>query len=80
MMEASLSGVVKIILWLLFLSAAFRFFIRLTASYAVNKVNEEVKRNQRAESNSQKTKSNASRGNKTPDSEYVDFVEIKDQD
>ncbi len=79
-MVASLGGVVKIILWLLFLSAVFRFFIRLTASYAVNKVNEEVKNKERAQGNTQNERTKQTSGNKTPDSEYVDFVEIKDQE
>jgi uncharacterized BrkB/YihY/UPF0761 family membrane protein len=79
-MVASLGGVVKIILWLLFLSAVFRFFIRLTASYAVNKVNEEVKNKERAQRNTQNERAKQTSGNKTPDSEYVDFVEIKDQE
>jgi uncharacterized BrkB/YihY/UPF0761 family membrane protein len=79
-MVASLGGVVKIILWLLFLSAVFRFFIRLTASYAVNKVNEEVKNKERAQRNTQNERAKQTSGNKTPDSEYVDFIEIKDQE
>jgi len=79
-MVASIGGVVKIILWLLFLSAVFRFFIRLTASYAVNKVNEEVKNKERAQRNTQNERAKQTSGNKTPDSEYVDFVEIKDQE
>jgi hypothetical protein len=79
-MVASLGGVAKIILWLLFLSAVFRFFIRLTASYAVNKVNEEVKNKERAQRNTQNERAKQTSGNKTPDSEYVDFVEIKDQE
>jgi hypothetical protein len=77
-MVASIGGVVKIILWLLFLSAVFRFFIRLTA--AVNKVNEEVKNKERAQRNTQNERAKQTSGNKTPDSEYVDFVEIKDQE
>jgi hypothetical protein len=79
-MVASLGGVVKIILWLLFLSAVFRFFIRLTASYAVNKVNEEVKNRGRQREEEVNMGNKQKSGNKTPDSEYVDFVEIKDQE
>lgn len=71
---------IKIIFWLLLLSAVFRYFIRLTASYAVNQVNEEVKKNQRAQNNAHNTRSKQSSGQRTPDSEYVDFVEIKDQE
>ena len=36
-------------------------------------------RSKRSESNSQTSKK-ATFGNKTPDSEYVDFIEIKDQE
>jgi hypothetical protein len=79
-MVASLGGVVKIILWLLFLSAVFRFFIRLTASYAVNKVNEEVKNRSRHREDDVQMGNKQKSGHKTPDSEYVDFVEIKDQE
>jgi hypothetical protein len=79
-MVASLGGVVRIILWLLFLSAVFRFFIRLTASYAVNKVNEEVKNRSRQQEDDVQMGNKQKSGNKTPDSEYVDFVEIKDQE
>jgi hypothetical protein len=79
-MVASVGGVVRIILWLLFLSAVFRFFIRLTASYAVNKVNEEVKNRSRQQEDDVQMGNKQKSGNKTPDSEYVDFVEIKDQE
>lgn len=79
MMVASIGGVVKTILWLLFISGLIRFAVRLTANYAVNKVNDEVKKNKRSESENQFGKKQTS-GNKTPDSEYVDFVEIKDQE
>jgi hypothetical protein len=46
----------------------------------VRKVNEEVKNNQRAQSNTQNARAKQTSGNKTPDSEYVDFIEIKDQE
>jgi hypothetical protein len=45
----------------------------------VNKVNEEVNKNKRRESETQFGKKQTT-GHKTPDSEYVDFVEIKDQE
>ncbi len=80
MMVASLGGVVKTILWIFIISGIIRFVVRLTANYAVNRVNEEVRKNQQAQSNSQGAKSKQSSGQRTPDSEYVDFVEIKDQE
>jgi len=80
MMVASLGGVVKTILWIFIISGIIRFVVRLTANYAVNRVNEEVRKNQQAQSNTTSAKSKQSSGHKTPDSEYVDFVEIKDQE
>jgi len=78
MMLASVSTAVEIILLLIFLSAIYRFFIGYTSVYAANKVNEEVKKHQRAAK--EKARNNQRQGNKTPDSEYVDFIEINDQD
>lgn len=79
MMVASLGGVLKTILWIFIISGIIRFVVRLTANYAVNKVNEEVNKNQRRESETQFGNKQTT-GHKTPDSEYVDFVEIKDQE
>jgi uncharacterized BrkB/YihY/UPF0761 family membrane protein len=79
MMVASLGGVLKTILWIFIISGIIRFVVRLTANYAVNKVNEEVNKNKRRESEPQFGKKQTT-GHKTPDSEYVDFVEIKDQE
>lgn len=79
MMVASLGGVLKTILWILIISGLIRFVVRLTANYAVNRVNEEVKKNKRREGETQ-FGNKQSTGHKTPDSEYVDFVEIKDQE
>lgn len=80
MMVASIGGVLKTILWIFIISGVIQFIVKFTANYAVRKVNEEVKNNQRAQSNTQKARANQTPGNKTPDSEYVDFVEIKDQE
>ncbi len=80
MMVATFGGVLRTILWIFIISGIIRFVVRLTANYAVNRVNEEVKNNHRAQSNTQNTTSKQTSGNKTPDSEYVDFVEIKDQE
>ena len=77
---ATVGGVLRTILWIFIISGIIRFVVRLTANYAVNRVNEEVKNRSsqggRAPHVSNKQKS----GNKTPDSEYVDFIEIKDQE
>lgn len=78
-MVATLGGVVKIILLLLFFSGLVRFFIRLTATYAVNKVNQEVNKSKNNSQNKKEASKSAS-AQRVPDSEYVDFVEIKDQD
>jgi len=80
MMVASLGGVVKTILWIFFISGIIRFLVRFTANYAVSKVNDEMKKSQRAQSNTQNTRTKQTSGHKTPDSEYVDFIEIKDQE
>ena len=80
MMVASLGGILKTILWIFIISGIIQFIVKLTANYAVRKVNEEVKNNQRAQRNTQNERAKQSSGNKTPDSEYVDFIEIKDQE
>ena len=79
-MVATIGGVLKTILWIFIISGIIQFLVKFTANYAVRKVNDEVKKNQRNESASQATRNNSKSGNKTPDSEYVDFVEIKDQE
>jgi len=78
-MVATVGGVLRTILWIFIISGIIRFVVRLTANYAVNKVNEEVKNSKRRESETQFGKKQTT-GHKTPDSEYVDFVEIKDQE
>ena len=80
MMVASLGGILKTILWIFIISGIIQFIVKLTANYAVRKVNEEVKNNQRGQSNTQNARAKQTSGNKTPDSEYVDFIEIKDQE
>ena len=80
MMVASLGGILKTILWIFIISGIIQFIVKLTANYAVRRVNEEVKNNQRTQSNSQNARAKQTSGNKTPDSEYVDFIEIKDQE
>ena len=80
MMVASLGGVVKTILWIFLISGIIRFLVRFTANYAVNKVNEEVKNRSNQGGGTPHVSGKQKSGNKTPDSEYVDFVEIKDQE
>ncbi len=80
MMVASLGGILKTILWIFIISGIIQFIVKLTANYAVRRVNEEVKNNQRTQSNTQNARAKQTSGNKTPDSEYVDFIEIKDQE
>ena len=75
--EASLPGLIKVILWLLFISAIVRFFIRVTAQYAVNKVNDEVQKKSRREGDVT-VQGNAKKTSKEVDGDYVDFIEIKD--
>lgn len=77
MMVASLGGVLKTILWIFIISGIIRFVVRLTANYAVQKVNEEVKKDKENRSSRPQGKKQSSEYG-TPDSEYVDFVEIKD--
>ena len=79
-MVATVGGVLRTILWIFIISGIIQFIVKFTANYAVKKVNEEVKNSQRSESTSHKARNNASSGHRTPDSEYVDFVEIKDQE
>jgi sortase (surface protein transpeptidase) len=79
-MVASAGSALRIILGIFIISGIIQFIVKLTANYAVRKVNDEVKKNQRAQSNTQNERAKQTSGNKTPDSEYVDFIEIKDQE
>ena len=79
-MFATMGGVLKTILWIFIISGIIQFIVKFTANYAVRKVNEEVKNKERAQRNTQNERAKQTSGNKTPDSEYVDFVEIKDQE
>lgn len=80
MMFATIGGVLKTILWIFIISGIIQFIVKFTANYAVRKVNEEVKNKERAQRNTQNERAKQTSGNKTPDSEYVDFIEIKDQE
>ncbi len=79
-MVATAGSALRIILGIFIISGIIQFIVKFTANYAVKKVNEEVKKNQRTQSNTQNSGSKQTSGHKTPDSEYVDFVEIKDQE
>jgi hypothetical protein len=88
MQEASLSGVLRIILYLIIASAVIRFIARLAVPYVVQKSQENMRKQAeefmrqrepqrpegevRVQSNQNKNKSNQA------DGEYVDYVEIKD--
>lgn len=75
--EGSLSGLLEVILWLLVISAIVRFFVRLTAQYAVNKVNHEVNKTRRREGDVT-VQGDTKKSSKEADGDYVDYIEIKD--
>ncbi|MFM7618823.1 MAG: hypothetical protein ACKO5Y_03205 [Bacteroidota bacterium] len=77
MITASLTGLVRIIFWLIVVSSIFRFFIKLTANYAVRRVNEEVKQQQRREGEVHVQHQTNTR-KPTSEGEYIDYIEIKD--
>ena len=79
-MVATVGGVLRTILWIFIISGIIKFIVKFTTNYAMKKVNEEVKNNQRTQSNTQNARAKQTSGNRTPDSEYVDFIEIKDQE
>lgn len=76
MIAASFTGLVKIIFWLIVVSSIFRFFIKLTANYAVRKVNEEV--NQQRKEGEVHIQNSQNSKKPSPEGEYVDYIEIKD--
>ncbi|MFA9220983.1 MAG: hypothetical protein ACEQSL_07340 [Sediminibacterium sp.] len=80
MVAGTVGGVLRTILWIFIISGIIQFIAKFISNYAVKKVNEEVKKNQRTQSNSKHAGIKQTSGHKTPDSEYVDFIEIKDQE
>lgn len=86
-MEASISGVFRIIFYILIFSALLRLIARLAVPYVVKKSQDNLRKQaedfyrqqqpQRPEGEVRvETKANAN--SKSNDGEYVDYVEIKD--
>jgi hypothetical protein len=73
MYTASLWGVIRILLWIIFISYLLRMIARMSVNYAMNKTREELERQQR-----KATAQPSPRKNQTPVGEYVDYIEIKD--
>ncbi len=71
--SASLWGVIRILLWIIFISYLLRMIARMSVNYAMNKTREELERQQRQATTAQPTKKN-----QAPVGEYVDYIEIKD--
>ncbi len=71
--SASLWGVIRILLWIIFISYVLRMIARMSVNYAMSKTREELERQQR-QSSAQPTPQK----NQTPVAEYVDYIEIKD--
>jgi hypothetical protein len=86
-MEASISGVIRIIFYLLLFSALFRLILRLAVPYVVKKSQENLRKQaenfyqqqqpQRPEGEV-RVESKVNKNSKSNDGEYVDYVEIKD--
>jgi hypothetical protein len=71
--SASLWGVIRILLWIIFISYLLRMIARMSVNYAMNKTREELERQQ-----SQVSTQSTPKKNQTPVGEYVDYIEIKD--
>jgi hypothetical protein len=86
-MEASISGVIRIIFYILLFSALLRLIARLAVPYVVKKSQENLRKQaenfyqqqqpQRPEGEV-RVESKANKNSKSNDGEYVDYVEIKD--
>ena len=72
--QASLWGVIRILMRIIFISYLLRMIARLSVNYALNKTREELERQQR-----QQTPQPTPKKNQTPVGEYVDYIEIKDE-
>lgn len=72
--ESSLWGVIRILLWIIFISYLLRLIARMSVNYAMNKTKEELERHARQEA--QRAEKNKPK--KPPVGEYVDYIEIKD--
>ena len=85
--EASISGILRIILWIILISFIIRLIARLATPYVVKKA-EETLRNRAAQFNQQNQpprkegeitiEKNKSNQKGTGSGDYVDYVEVKD--
>jgi hypothetical protein len=84
--EASLSGILRIIFWILVISFIVRLVARLALPHVVRKANERMNENIRRQDEARRParpeghvtiENDAARKTKSGD-DYVDFVEIKD--
>jgi hypothetical protein len=86
-MEASISGVFRIIFYILIFSTLLRLIARLAVPYVVKKSQENLRKQaenfyqqqqpQRPEGEV-RVESKANKNSKSNDGDYVDYVEIKD--
>ena len=85
--EASLGGVVKIILWILFISFIIRLVARLAIPHVVRgaqeRMQEQMRNQQRAQEDRRRegevrVESNNRDKGRNDDGDYVDYVEIKE--
>lgn len=86
--EASFSGALRIIFWILLISFIIRIVVRLATPYVVKKSEdvlrrrmEEFQNQQRQQQQRQRTEGDVTIESRKPrkdDGEYTDYVEIKD--
>jgi hypothetical protein len=85
--EASLAGIIRILLWILAISFIIRLVFRIAIPYVVRgaqeRMQEQMRNQQRAQEDRRRegevrVESNKSGKGRNDDGEYVDFVEIKE--
>lgn len=86
--EASLSGILRIILWIIAISFLLRLIARLALPYVMKRAEENMRQKMNDFQNSQRPTRNEgdvsidngrkSSQNKNRDGEFVDYIEIKD--
>jgi hypothetical protein len=85
--EASLAGIIRILLWILAISFIIRLVARIAIPYVVRgaqeRMQEQMRNQQRAQEDRRRegevrVESNKSGKGRNDDGEYVDFVEIKE--
>lgn len=84
--EASLSGILRIIFWILIISFIIRLIARLALPHVMRKADEQMKENLRRQQEARRparpeghvTIENNNAGKTKSGDDYVDFVEIKD--